>query len=415
MITRLMLNKSKDGDNIINIAFRDSVKHFTQMPENPDSTSLTAIPEISATLRETSITSPVQRRQLIKATTDRQAAEVWANNHKSAATRANYQKDVERFLLWCHAHDRTLNTLTVEDLMSYAAFLADPQPAVQWVSKKRFPKSDPRWRPFQGPLSVSSQRQAMIAVLAMLRWLTDAAYLGINPGRLIKVDKIHRNKVDRYIPWSAVRYVLDAADQGPEKTLLQMKKKARNRFLVALFVLTGARLGDVPGATMGSLAPSQRGSWWWRVKGKGAKIAKIPAPDDLVIEFKRYRVAMGLSEHPVTDDDRAAPLIPALRGGTPADETTLYVAIKGIIQAAVTLAKDAGDSVAATFLSNASPHFLRHTALTRQADEKMDLRWVQENGRHEDINTTMGYLHTDDEERHAATNDAMKLPKQAPE
>lgn len=353
----------------------------------------------------------VRRRQLIRAATDEQAAAAWVGKFKSKASQANNQKESFRFMLWCRSRGLTLNTLYAEDLLAYGAFLADPQPAEQWVSAKRFPQSDPRWRPFQGPLSPASQRQAMIAIVSMLGYLHDAGYLDANPGKLIKIDKPANDKQERHIPWPAITYMLEAADRMPEKTTLQTRKKARNRFLVVLFVLTGARLSDAPGSTMGSIAPNQRGSWWWKVKGKGRKEAKIPVPDDLVTEFKRYREAMGLSPLPSSDEDRASPLLPSLRGGAPADEITLYVAIKEIMQAAKVLAEEAGDDMAAKYLGEASPHFLRHTALTRQADEKIDLRWIQTNGRHEDINTTMGYLHGDDEERHKETGKVMRLPK----
>ena len=43
---------------------------------------------------------------------------------------------------------------------------------------------------------------------------------------------------------------------------------------------------------------------------------------------------------------------------------------------------------------------------------KMDLRWIQANARHEDINTTMGYLHQDDRDRHRETDRVMKLNKE---
>ncbi len=353
----------------------------------------------------------VTRRQLIRATNDRQAMLTWVDKYtQSKSSKANARKDGERFLLWCLSKGLTFNTLMAEDLLAYAGFLENPQPASQWIENKRYPRSDPRWKPFMGPLDTASQRQAMVGVLSMLSWLHQAGYTDANPGKLIQIAKPDKGPVERYIRWEALGYMLQAVAAMPTKKPEQRRQQARSRFMVALFSLTAARLSDATGATLASIKPSPRGKWWWHVRGKGRKKAKIPVPDQLVAEFREYKNGMGWHALP-SDELEAKPLIPSLRGSKAADESTIYVAIRNIMEAAAALARAEGNELDAGFLDQASPHWLRHTSLTRQADAKMDIRWVQANGRHGDINTTMGYLHSEDDARHEATNKALVLPE----
>ncbi|MCC6658016.1 MAG: tyrosine-type recombinase/integrase [Rhodocyclaceae bacterium] len=356
----------------------------------------------------------IQPRQMIAAETDEQAIEAWLLHCESSATSANYRKDAERFLMWLKARGRSLRTLVVEDLVAYKTFLSTlktlvelaPKEAEQWISSRRWPKTDIRWRPFKGPLSVASQRQALVAVGALLRWLEKAGYVDRSPAALMRIAKVRNRKVDRYLPWEAVGYLLDAADQMPENNAEQRRYKIRMRFLVCLFSLTGARLSDLPLSTMGSIHRNPDGLWWWSVTGKGNKDEEVPVPRDLLTEFRKYRASMGLPELPAAGDD--SPLVPSLRGGRPAAESTIYVALEKLFKQASVLARET-DPYLGDRLDVASPHWLRHTALTRQADMKMDLRWIQANARHEDINTTMGYLHQDDRDRHRETDRVMKL------
>lgn len=419
MITRLMLQRLKEFDTVpkmgenentagtegdVSVALNVSVKTLKPLQHN----GAQALPN-GVVFHDV-----VSRRMLIDAQTDPQAIDAWISKYKSGATRANYQKELDRFLLWCHSRSRTFSTLTAEDLFAYSAFIgsldilieSDPVLADQWISPKRHPRADIRWRPFQGPLSKASQRQAMIAIGACLRWLEKARYLDGSPAALMEITKVRRSKVDRYLPWEAIGYLLDAADALPEKTRDQALVKTRIRFLVALFSLTGARLSDIPQASMSSFRRQPDGLWWWHVIGKGDKEELIPVPSDLLAELKRYRSALQLSELPASDE--TLPLIASLRGGGPASEATLYVALTGLLERAALQADDRDPDMAGR-LRNASPHWLRHTALTKQADNGVDLRWIQANARHDDINTTMQYLHIDDRARHEATDKVMRL------
>jgi len=64
--------------------------------------------------------------------------------------------ELGRFLLWCQAQGKRFADIRVENLLAYKAFLCDPQPAEKWISSTRWPRRDPRWRPFAGSLSEPS-------------------------------------------------------------------------------------------------------------------------------------------------------------------------------------------------------------------------------------------------------------------
>ncbi len=101
----------------------------------------------------------------------------------SPATLASCRKEAERLLLWCVVQRGTaLSDLTHEDLLFYQRFLADPQPAHRWVMApgQRPSRTSPQWRPFAGPLSPASQRQAMSILNALFSWLVEAGY-GLRP------------------------------------------------------------------------------------------------------------------------------------------------------------------------------------------------------------------------------------------
>jgi site-specific recombinase XerD len=79
----------------------------------------------------------------------------------------------------------------------------------------------------------------------------------------------------------------------------------------------------------------------------------------------------------------------------------LHQIVKDLVErAAATLAADEPERAAHMRL--ASPHWFRHTSLTRQAESGIGLRHIKANARHTKIDTTMLYVHTDADERHDA-------------
>ncbi|MCY1261362.1 hypothetical protein D9M68_108520 [compost metagenome] len=106
---------------------------------------------------------------------------------------------------------KPLSSLTHEDLLAYERFLADPQPAARWVltGSKKLARSHPDWRPFAGPLSPGSVRQAMVILNACFTWLTEAGYLAGNPLALARRRRApSRPRITRYLShdwWATVK------------------------------------------------------------------------------------------------------------------------------------------------------------------------------------------------------------------
>ena len=100
-------------------------------------------------------------RRQIGADKDLDAIRAWLSRVASTKnTFENYRKEAERLMLWSIVQlGKPLSSLTHEDLLLYQHFLADPHPQEYWVaSERKFPRTDPRWRPFQRPLAATSQR-----------------------------------------------------------------------------------------------------------------------------------------------------------------------------------------------------------------------------------------------------------------
>lgn len=321
----------------------------------------------------------------------------------SAHSIKSLTKDLGRFLLWCQENRTSLMQLRIEDLIAYKNFLADPQPVAHWISKTKWPREDPRWRPFSGPLSTVSINHAFRVVKALLGFAKDAGYLQRNAGALVKnVQATRAARVTRYLEPAAMGLVDAALDMLPAVTLPARRAQARDRFLFMAYATTGARLSELTGATMGAVYAEADRRWWLDVLGKGNKARRLPVSLPLLAAFRNYRAQYGLA--PDTSRDDALPLVLATRGAALVGVTDEAVsrALKSLFAAAAELADAAGDANAALSLRQASTHWLRHTMLTTHANNAVSLKVLQDTAGHASIATTALYLHKSDIERHDA-------------
>src|SRR5579872_4633074 len=86
----------------------------------------------------------------ISANNDLQAIQSWlAEFDGSPQTQRSYRKEAERLLLWSLIEkQKSLSSLTRDDLRDYQHFLIDPQPQARWCGQRK-PRHDPAWRPFE--------------------------------------------------------------------------------------------------------------------------------------------------------------------------------------------------------------------------------------------------------------------------
>lgn len=339
----------------------------------------------------------------IAANNDIEAVKCWlAEFHDSPHTFRNYRKEVERLLLWSVTElGKPLSSLVREDLARYEAFLKDPQPRDRWCGR-RTARENSTWRPFEGPLTATSRRQVLIILNSLFSYLVTAGYLASNPISLMRRrTRMAGQKVttvERFLEHDVWAYVLQFIDGLPRETSGQRARQERARFLFALLYLLGPRVSEVATHTMGSFV-ERRGKWWWKVTGKGEKDAQIPVNQEMLAALERYRTFLGLP--PLPEPDELAPLIPNIGATRSITANMVYRIVKDVLEQAAA-AIEAKEPHKAAKLRKASTHWLRHTAVTHQADAGIELRYLNKSARHSKLETTAIYLHADEEDWHEA-------------
>jgi len=296
-------------------------------------------------------------------------------------------------------------------LLIYEGILTVPHPQPQeiWVSNTRWSRHDGRWRPFNKPLSLASQRQALVILHGLLQWATDAHYLPANPATLLgKIPSSARQTVERYLPMAALSYLRQAVTNLPDHTTTAHARKTRAHFLLNLFYLTGARLHEVVGATMTSIRCDAHGHWWFHVLGKGDKPGKMPVPLALLESFTAYRIALSLPALPALTEDTVPLVLVRYGSSDSATDNTVYKIIRELMEQAARLAIADQQPELAQRLKLASPHWLRHSCFTHQVEANVPLKTVQENARHASLVTTGHYVHKNDIDRHRETVTALQ-------
>jgi len=348
--------------------------------------------------------------QQISADNDIDAVKAWlARFSDKKTTFDTYRKEAERLLLWCTVQRGVaLSSFTHEDWLAYRKFLQDPQPTSRWVSEdgRKLPRSDPRWRPFTGSLSDSSQRQAGVILNSLFSWLVGAGYLIGNPLALSRGRKRRISpRVTRYLDddlWSEVKATVDGMSRDTSR---EREHYFRLRWLITLCYVCALRISEISSNTMGGFfrRRDQDGNdrWWLEVLGKGDKIRIVPATNELMAELGRYRGALGYSQLPNVGE--STPLLLPI-GGKPRPMTRggIHEVIKRVFKNTGDRLRAYGPEFIATaeLVEQASTHWLRHTAGSHMANRNIDLRHVRDTLGHESISTTNAYLHSSDTARH---------------
>ncbi|WP_343630683.1 tyrosine-type recombinase/integrase [Roseateles sp.] len=367
-------------------------------------------------------------RQL-DADTDQRAILAWlARFADSPNTLANARREAERLFLWSLTErNKPLSSLVHEDLLVYRRFLANPQPAQKWIMApgRKAGRRDPRWRPFAGPLSEASIRQAMVVLNSMMSWLVEAGYLAGNPLSLSRTRrKAPPVRVLRFLEsdlWEVVRQTILAL---PQETPRQCAVYARARWLFSLMFLGGLRISEVVGNGMGDFfmrSDSKSGDqrWWLQATGKGKKERLIPATAELMVELMGYRRSLGLTDLPQTSEPSPLVFPVAWRRATHSNwpEPLTRSAIHGVLKEIFALAaqrwrQDGRGDAQAAKLEAASAHWLRHTAGSIMSNQ-IDLKHVRDTLGHASLTTTSIYVHGEDDARHDAVSKAHRMSWEA--
>ncbi|CAB3809299.1 Tyrosine recombinase XerD [Paraburkholderia ultramafica] len=364
-------------------------------------------------------TNRAHGRTQVAATDDLSAMRAWLARFTSTKTTFdNYRKEAERLLLWAVLQrGKPLSSLTHEDLLVYQQFLADPQPGARWTASggRKHPRSDPRWRPFYGPLAPASQRQAMVILNVMFAWLVQAGYLAGNPLSLSR-QRARRGqpRIVRYLSPELWLEVKSWIQSMPQETAREREHHARVRWLFTLLYLGGLRITEVGTNTMGRFFrrgdESGQDRWWLEVLGKGDRERLVPATAEMMTELGTYRRTRGLPTLPSPGE--ATPLVlPIGQSRRPLTRAALHRIVKDVFSGAAQALRARGEDQAhrADRLEQASAHWLRHSAGSHMADQQVDLRLVRDNLGHASLTTTSQYLHVDDDRRHRETGEKHRI------
>ncbi|SDJ77967.1 tyrosine-type recombinase/integrase [Billgrantia gudaonensis] len=342
----------------------------------------------------------------IAARSDAEAVARWLAEYRdSPRTQRAYRREAERLLLWLGEQGRELGSLRRDDLDAFEAFLADPRPRHRWVGPPR-PRTSAEWRPLRGPLSAASRRQSLVILQGLFAWLREAGWVAHNPFRLMR-DKRRRldnraPRIERYLErplWEWLWAWLSAPIDEDAAARVRFER-SRRRFVFGFAYLLAPRIAEMSAARMQDFH-RREGRWWWRVVGKGDKVAVIPVPPDMMTLLQGWRSALDLS--PLPSPGEEAPLLRTLDGRRALGANRLYRLIRETFcEAATALEAEQGGEAAEAVsrLRRATPHWLRHTALTHQAQSGVELRFLAATARHARLDTTARYLHAEDEEWH---------------
>ena len=342
---------------------------------------------------------------LIDADNDLAALNSWLEESKdSPQTYRNYRKEIERLLLWSLlVLNKPFSSLNRDDLRSYQTFLACPTPLAQWCGPRR-PRHSPEWRPFLGPLSESSQQQALVVIGAAFGYLSDAGYLLGNPVKLLRRKKARSNPkatVERFLEQELWQCVWHFIEQQPDQTLRQREHKARVKFLFHLLYLLGPRVSEVAHLKMNDFR-ANRGKWWCHILGKGQRRDKVPVNHSMLLALTDYRRFLDLADLPTVAEN--TPALRNIKGNQGISANMIYRIVKKVFsETADTLETEKPEF--AFKLRKASTHWMRHTAMTHLADQGIDIHHIRQTARHKDINTTSRYLHADEERWHESISE----------
>lgn len=340
----------------------------------------------------------------IDADDDLQAIKTWLLEfaHSPQTLRA-YRKEAERLLLWATmVKQKAVSSLSRDDLRDYQTFLANPEPNSSWCGQRK-PRNHSQWRPFEGPLKQDSIAHAITIINALFNYLVEAGYLSGNPlglmRRKLAKRQSRKDKVtERYLEKKCWEAVLNYIEELPQTTWRDKRRYERTRFLFYLFYLLGLRISEAANAKMTDIKEI-RGRWWIAITGKGNKLNQIPLNNSFMKALMRYRECYRLPSLPIVDEHNY--LFMGSNGKRGVSANMVYRLVKKVFLDCATSLENNAPEIAEK-LKKASPHWLRHTAITHQSDAGIELRYIKRNARHESVETTMLYQHAEEEQWHDA-------------
>ncbi|MBY0545205.1 MAG: site-specific integrase [Gammaproteobacteria bacterium] len=344
----------------------------------------------------------------IKCDNDLAAIHAWLNEYQTTpSTYRIYQKEAERLLLWClYQHQKPLSSLDRDDFEAYVNFLSNPQPYSRWCGKKGGKgklRGSADWRPFFGALTPKSIHHALTILTSLMSYLVEVGYLLQNPLKLMRrvkkqVSHFEERKLDvqaRILEPDEWQVFIQTLENLPETTQKEKAERERLRLIVYMLFYLGLRVNELTTHTWSAFRQIE-GLWWFVVKGKGGKVAKVPVHDKLWKLILRCRMSEGMPPVPAADEH--TPIITSLENNKALGNRQINNLLKIL---GVAASQQFGDNpMEGNKLKKVSAHWLRHQSATMQSRAGISELHIQENLRHGNSDTTRLYIHQYDTERH---------------
>jgi site-specific recombinase XerD len=247
-----------------------------------------------------------------------------------------------------------IREITLNDVYAYLNFLAQERPVQPNSSHSAV------------GLSAKSRARKVSALRTYFKYLTDKVHLlDVNPITQLDLPKYKKDAVPKYLSVDSAEDLLDHVDGT---------FKERDYCILVFFLNCGLRVSELVGLNLDDIRDN-----YIRVLGKGNK-ERILYLNDACVEALNAYLPKRFS--PCAADAKA---LFVSRNSRRINVQTVKWLVKKHLKAAGL--SDKGYSA----------HKLRHTAATLMYQNGVDIRTLQEVLGHDNVNTTMIYTHTADE------------------
>lgn len=346
----------------------------------------------------------------------------------------SYRGQAERFLLWMvFERQKALSSATVEDCISYRDFLDSLEegklwfwnlPRERWIGARSTPRWRDDWKPFAGPLSPTSQKQAISILTTMCEWLVRQKYLDSNPWDGVSCNyspeaKIRADHSLTMEQWHTVIAASNEMDRGEKYSRLYLALVFAYGLGLRLSEITNARMAlhkETPGKPNPGIKRAQDGNGWdIEVLGKRNKLRTVPIPNAVMTALANYGEVIGLGRD-VSSWPEGQRIFLTLGDGSwrvkkkdsyerqPMSESQIYRMFKAHFKISASKMETAMD---AGHLIQASTHWLRHTHATHALEAGAEIEEVQENLGHSSVAVTAIYTHASRKRRKSAVEKLM--------
>jgi integrase len=329
-------------------------------------------------------------------------------NTRSVHTARSYQREAYRFrffLVSRHGeHPQLLARATEEDVLTYEELLLGKStPNASFPYELGEPlrlRYGFKNQPFAAALKKSSVMQALSVLNAMYEYFRQPLpgngdqYVRASPVSRVKTStSAPRQKVRRILPEAAVLAMFDCASErstDPAYATIDRQRYRRVLWIVRLLLSQWLRCEEASTLKMGDFFHSEKG-WMIRLHRKGRKVQDIPVLKKTMDSFMVYRAGLGLADMP-DRREKAHPAIRRIRGDPtlPVKPMLLYDEVRWIAEETVKWAegKTTLSESERQSLAECSPHWFRHTGVSRALNAGKNVVLVSRMAGHNSVDTT---------------------------